>query len=198
MEPLIGQIQAFGFNWAPVGWVPCNGQLLSISQYQILYALIGATFGGDGYNTFAVPDLRGRTIIGAGQGPGLSNILYTQKGGAESVALTLSNLPNHVHPFTNGDGQTLGTVNVTTYVKTVDNTNESPETNNGENVLGTAGSMPSIYRESPSGTDHLGGVTSAITGSTSAVGGNAPFGIRNPYLGMLYCIATEGIYPTRS
>lgn len=198
MEPLIGQIQAFGFNWAPMGWVPCYGQLLSISQYQALYALIGTTFGGDGQSTFGVPDLRGRTIIGAEQGPGLSYIYYSQKGGAESVTLTLSNLPNHVHPFTNGDGQTPGTVNVTTYVKTVDNTNESPETNNGENVLGTAGSMPSIYRESPSGSDHLGGVTSSIMGSTSAVGGNVPFGIRNPYLGMLYCIATVGIFPSRS
>lgn len=197
MEPYIGQIQAFGFSWAPMGWLPCYGQILNISDYQTLYTLIGASFGGNGQTTFAVPDLRGRTIIGVGQGTGLSNIYYAQKAGAESVTLTLSNLPNHVHPLTNGDGQTPGTVNVTTYVKTVDNTNESPETNNGENVLGTAGSMPSIYRESPSGSDHLGGVASTITGSTSAAGGSVPLGIRNPYLGVLYCIATEGIYPTR-
>jgi microcystin-dependent protein len=197
MEPYIGQISAFGFSFAPLGWLTCQGQLIPISQYQTLYSLIGTVFGGDGYQTFALPNLSGRTIIGVGQGAGLSAIQYGQVGGAESVTLSSSNMPAHNHQIVNGDGATLGTVAVATTIQTVNNEYESAESNNGNNVLGTSGNMPSIYRESPSGNDSVGGVTSLISGSTAAAGGSYPFNIRNPYLGVYYCIATEGIFPTR-
>jgi microcystin-dependent protein len=198
MEPFIGQIQAFGFNFAPYGWAFCNGQLVAISQYNALYALLGTTFGGDGVNTFGLPDLQGRSVIGAGQGPGLSNIRWGEKSGAEKINLSPSNMPAHIHTFTNGDGVAPGTVKVTTTVTTVDSQDETNESDNGNNGLGTGGSMQSIYRESPSGSDHIGGVASVISGSTSSVGGSQPVTARNPYLGLNYCIALEGIFPSRS
>ncbi|NOU48616.1 MAG: phage tail protein [Bacteroidales bacterium] len=198
MEPYLGQISAFGFGFAPMGWVTCQGQLLNISEYDTLYSLIGTTFGGDGSTTFGVPDLRGRTIVGIGQGPGLANVAWGQKSGAETASLLNSNMPSHLHTFTNGDGTTPGTVNVTTYITTVNNTSESNESDGGNNGLGTGGTMPTIYRGTPSGADHIGGVTSSVSGATSVVGSSIPFGIRNPYMGIYYCIAVEGIWPQRS
>lgn len=197
MEPYIGQISAFGFSFAPMGWLTCQGQILNISDYQTLYSLIGTVFGGNGSTTFGLPNLNGRTIIGVGQGDGLSAIEYGQVGGAESITLLSSNMPAHNHQIVNGDGTIPGTVAVATTIQTVNNENESAESNNGANALGTSGNMPSVYRESPSGTDHIGGVTSLISGSTGTAGGSYPFNIRNPYLGVYYCIATEGIFPTR-
>ena len=97
MEPFIGQIQLFGFGWAPVGWAVCNGQLLAISQNTALFSLLGTTYGGDGRTTFGLPDLRGRVPLGLGQGPGLSTYDLGQVGGEESVTLTTAQLPSHNH-----------------------------------------------------------------------------------------------------
>lgn len=196
MDPILGQVQAFGFNFVPYGWAFCNGQLLNIAANSALYSLLGITFGGNGTTTFGVPDLQGRTVIGVGNGTGLNPVTWGQKLGVETVSLLTANMPVHNHQIVNGNGL-AGTVAVTTTVQTVDNTNESSDSNNGGNVLGTAGSMPSIYRESPSGSDHLGGVASTILGSTSNAGNSSPVNIRNPYLGLYYCIATMGVYPTR-
>jgi microcystin-dependent protein len=197
MEPFLGMIQAFGYNFSPRGWAFCNGQILQISQNSALFSLLGTTFGGNGQTTFGLPDLRGRVIVGAGQGPGLTPIAYGEMGGVESVTLLTSNMPMHNHQIVNGNGQ-AGTVAVSTTVQTVNNTNSTSETDNGSNVLGTSGSMLTIYRESPSGSDFLGGVTSSISGTTSAVGSNIPVNIRNPYLGVYYSIALEGIFPSRN
>jgi len=90
--PYVGELELFGFNYAPIGWVSCNGQLLSIAEYEILFNLIGTTFGGDGQTTFAVPDLRGRVPIH--QGPGY---VIGQMAGSENLYLVISNLPAHVH-----------------------------------------------------------------------------------------------------
>lgn len=198
-EAILGSIQAFAFSFAPYGWALCNGVTVPITQNTALFSLLGTTFGGDGKTTFGLPDLRGRTIIGTGNATAQTSVVaWGEKSGVQSVPLTTNNMPMHNHMLVNGDGLTVGTVKVNTTVVTVDNTNESPETNNGENVLGTAGSMPSIYRESPTGTDSLGGVESKITGSTSFVGSSSVnLDIRNPYLGLYYCIATMGYYPTR-
>lgn len=197
MDPFLGQIQAFGFSFAPIGWALCWGQTMSIAQNNALYALLGITFGGDGITTFGVPDLRGRTVVGVGQATTLTSaVAWGEKLGAESAALLSSNMPAHNHQIVNGNGL-AGTVAVTTNIQTVNNGNESTESNNGANALGTSGNMPSIYRESPSGSDSLGGVTSAIAGTTSYSGSSLPFNIRNPYLGMYYCIATSGIFPSR-
>jgi len=97
MEVFIGTIQPFAFNFAPRNWAFCAGQLLPISQYQALYALIGTTYGGDGTQTFKLPDLQGRLPIGQGNGPGLSQRLIGDVDGVESVMATQANLPTHTH-----------------------------------------------------------------------------------------------------
>ncbi len=97
MANYIGEIILVGFNYAPSGWALCNGQLLSIASNVPLYSLIGITFGGNGTTTFGLPDLRGRAPIHQGQGSGLSNYSVGQKGGSESVALGITQIPNHTH-----------------------------------------------------------------------------------------------------
>lgn len=96
-EPFIGEIRMFGGNFAPRGYAFCNGQLLAISQYDALFALIGTTYGGDGTSTFALPDLRGRVPIHQGSGPGLTPRTIGQSFGAESVSLTAGQMAVHNH-----------------------------------------------------------------------------------------------------
>ena len=93
-DPYLGEIRMVGFNYAPQGWVPCNGQLLPIRSNEALYSLLGTTYGGDGTSTFAVPDLRGRLPIHPSQGaPGMADIRQGQKGGASSVVISPANMP---------------------------------------------------------------------------------------------------------
>lgn len=99
-EPFIGEIRMFGGSFAPAGWAMCQGQLMPISQNDALFTLIGTTYGGDGQETFGLPDLQGRTPIHFGQGPGLSqNYQIGEKAGVESVTLTTQQIPSHTHPF---------------------------------------------------------------------------------------------------
>src|SRR4051812_45959702 len=98
-DPYLATIAIFAGNFAPVGWAYCDGTLLSISHNDALYNLLGTTFGGDGINTFALPDLRGRVPIHQGQGPEFENYVIGQQGGTESVKLTNSTLPAHSHPL---------------------------------------------------------------------------------------------------
>src|SRR6476469_1850639 len=100
--PYLGEIRAVGFTFAPVGWAPCNGQLLDIPNNEAPYSLIGTTYGGDGINSFALPDLRSRVAVGAqagAAGPGLSSYQLGAKGGAENVTLNSNRLPVHGHPY---------------------------------------------------------------------------------------------------
>ena len=96
-EGMIGEIKLFAGNFAPSTWAICNGQLLPISQNQALFSILGTTYGGDGRNTFALPDLRGRVPVSPGQGPGLSNYVLGQQTGAESITLNVNQLPSHNH-----------------------------------------------------------------------------------------------------
>lgn len=96
-QPYVGEIRMFGGNFAPVGWEFCNGQLLSISENEVLFQLIGTTYGGDGESTFALPDLRGRAPIHMGQGAGLTSKILAETGGVESVTLTTPQIPAHTH-----------------------------------------------------------------------------------------------------
>src|SRR6184192_3902770 len=98
-QPYVGEIRMFGGNFAPVDWAFCNGQLLPISEYETLFALIGTTYGGDGVTTFALPDLRGRLPLGQGQGLGLSAYALGQLSGSENVTVLTSQLVAHAHPF---------------------------------------------------------------------------------------------------
>lgn len=99
MEPFLGQLALFGFDFAPRGWMFCDGQLLPIAQYSALFSLLGTTYGGDGRTTFGVPDLRGRAPIHFGHGAGLSNRILGAMSGAEVATLTVANLPAHSHPL---------------------------------------------------------------------------------------------------
>jgi microcystin-dependent protein len=98
VDPYLGEIRLVPFTFAPKGWALCAGQLLPINQNQALFALLGTNFGGDGRTTFALPDLRGRVPVGAGQGAGGSNYQVGSNGGEETVKLTVSQLPPHAHP----------------------------------------------------------------------------------------------------
>ena len=188
MDPFLGQIQPFGFNFAPRGWAKCDGQLLAIASNSALFSLLGTTFGGDGRTTFGLPDLRGRSIVHIGHGPGLSTISWGERGGRELIQLSQLNMPSHSHSLING------VANV--HVYTTDNTDVSAETDGGANALGTSGTMPDIYRENPTAGDYLAGVQ--ISGTTNLAGGSQPFDSRNPFLGINVCIALQGIFPSRS
>lgn len=179
MEVYIGSIWSFGFNFAPYGFMLCQGQLLSIAEYQALFALIGTTYGGDGMTTFALPDLRGRMPVGTGQGPGLSNYVIGQASGTESVTLTSANLAPHTHTATAAipvGTATDGGNPVNSYFGTSDS-------DTGATYLGAT-----------DGT-HMG--MNAV-GMSSVTGGNQPFNILNPYLTINYSIAVEGIFPMRN
>mgnify|MGYP005818947303 CR=1 FL=1 len=171
MEPFIGQIQAFGFSFAPRSWAKCEGQLLAISSNTALFSLLGTTFGGDGRTTFGLPDLRGRSIVGLGAGAGLSTISWGERGGAESHTLTTQQMPSHAHAAKVAVNTAMG--------------DESSPTST------LAGSLNG-FSEEATASSFLGGV------SESSVGGGQAFGIRNPFLGINMCIALQGIFPSRS
>lgn len=171
MDQFIGTIQTFGFGFPPMGWMHCNGDLLPISQYDALFALIGTTYGGDGVTTFGLPDLRGRVMIHQGQGPGLSNFTMGQMGGAESVTVLANNMPAHNHGVTVGVNTATG---------------EDPEPTK------VIAAKQLAFAEEASGSSKLGGVVE------SPVGGGAPIAIRNPYVGIYHAIAVEGIFPSRN
>ncbi|AET70825.1 microcystin-dependent protein [Desulfosporosinus orientis DSM 765] len=176
VEPFIGEISLVPYNFAPRGWAFCEGQLLPISQNQALFSLLGTTYGGDGVTTFALPDLRGRLPIGVGVGPGLSNYNLGETGGTETVTLTNNNMPMHNHQ-----------INAITSPgnSSVPGPNEylaQPQTPDRQEI--------DIYA---SGTPN----TQLTSTSTSPSGGSQPISIMQPYLGLHYIIALEGIYPTR-
>ena len=113
-DPYIGEIRMFGGSFAPAGWAFCNGQLLPISENDALFTLIGTTYGGDGQETFALPDLQGRVPIHSGQGPGISQSYQLgEEGGVESVTLTTNQIPTHNHPLlaSSDPGNKLGAEN---------------------------------------------------------------------------------------
>lgn len=185
MEPFIGQIQPFGFNFPPRGWAKCDGTLLAISSNTALFSLLGTTFGGDGRTTFGLPDLRGRSIVHIGSGPGLDTISWGEKGGKYIETLTTNNMPSHNHTLVNG------TANVAVGTAAGGATSES---DSGSNALLTEGL--DMYSETAVGSDHAGGVS--ISGSTSPAGSGQAFNIRNPFLGIEVCIALQGIFPSRN
>src|SRR3982074_103263 len=97
MDGYIGEIRMFAGNFAPRNWATCDGQLLAIAQNTALFSILGTTYGGNGQTTFALPDLRGRGPTHAGQGPGLTNHVLGETGGAENVTLTVGQIPVHNH-----------------------------------------------------------------------------------------------------
>lgn len=173
LNPFIGQIQDFGFNFPPRGWALCDGQLLAISQNTALFSLIGTIYGGDGRTTFALPDLRGRSIVHSGTGPGLSTIRQGQRGGVENTTLTVNNIPPLPVSVNLGGGvgnESIGTGKYLAF-----------------NALGE-----SIYTATaPNGA-------SLNAGTATTGGAQQAFSNRPPYLGVNICIALVGTYPSRN
>lgn len=180
-EPFIGEIKIFGFNFAPVSYMTCQGQILSIAQNTALFSLLGTTYGGNGQTTFALPDLQGRVPIGQGTGPGLPNYVMGQVGGTPTTTLISSNMPIHNHAATG--------INVRIPV-----TSASEDSSATNNYIGNA--VNDTFGPTASPTASLG--APVVSGSTAPAGGSQPFSIMNPYLGINYSIAIYGIFPSRN
>lgn len=169
MDPFIGELRLFGFNFAPRGWALCQGQLLAIAQYTALFSLLGTMYGGNGQTNFALPDLRGRVPLSFGQGPGLSAYDQGQVGGTEQVTLTAAQLPPHNH--------TVGASSAAT--------SKNP-----------AGSFPAYNADSSNyGSTADLTMNPAMVGGG---GSSQPIGTASPYLVLNWCIALEGIFPARN
>jgi microcystin-dependent protein len=169
-EPFLGEIRTFGFTFAPQGWAMCNGQLLSISQNTALFSLLGTTYGGNGTITFALPDLRGRVGNHQGQGPGLMNYVQGEESGVESVTLTQQQMPQHNHGV---------------------QANASPATATRAGGAVLARTSADIYAAAPDGT----AMNAAMIGQA---GGSQPHSNLQPYLTLNFCIALQGIFPSRN
>lgn len=180
MDEFIGVIKMFAGNFAPRNFAFCEGQLLPINQNQALFSILGTTYGGDGRVTFALPDLRGRTPIGTGNGPGLSSIRLGQIGGLESLSLNVANMPSHTH-----------SLQVSSDPGTTNNPNGSLLAQS--NVTIERGGTP-IPVQSFNGTPNATMATSSI----GASGGSQPVPLRNPYMATNYIICLYGIFPSRN
>ncbi len=168
-QPYIGEIRIFAGNFAPVGWMFCEGQQLPISENEALFQLIGTTYGGDGQETFNLPDLRGRIPIHQGQGPGLQNYILAQTGGVEEITLTTQQMPAHTHPL---------------LASTAVGTAASPQ----GSVLAASGSS-NVYRPGPASV--------ALSNQTvGPVGGSQPHTNFQPYLCVDFIISLFGIFPS--
>jgi microcystin-dependent protein len=176
-QPYLGAIFMFAGNFAPRGFQLCAGQILAISQNTALFSILGTTYGGNGTTTFALPDLRGRAAIGAGDGTGLAPVLLGQQGGNQNVSILASNMPAHNH-----------LVNVSTVLAT----QASPS----NHFL-----APPVDSTPAAGTGYNTTATSGATLAPTAVsiaGQGLPISVQNPYLGINYIIAVQGIFPTRN
>jgi microcystin-dependent protein len=161
-EPFLSEVRIMSFGFAPKGWAMCNGQLMPINQNQALFSLLGTAFGGDGRTTFALPDFRGRTPIHVGSGHTLG-----EKAGAQSVTLTIANLPAHTHQV-------------------------MASTQNGDS-LNPAGNVFSAMSNAYRSPDNL---TSLRPDTLTNTGGSQAHLNMQPFLALTFCIALQGIFPS--
>lgn len=180
MEGTLAEIRMFAGNFSPRGWQLCNGQLLSISQWTAVFALVGTIYGGNGQTTFGLPDFRGRSPFGTGNGAGLSPVQLGEISGTESITLLASNLPAHNHTLTPANlsvgskAERIGTSDLpTTKFNSILNANSAYSTTS--DVSMAALNTPSL----------------------GIAGGSQPFSNRSPYLGINFIICVEGIFPSR-
>ncbi|MCB2406810.1 phage tail protein [Hymenobacter lucidus] len=177
MEPILGEIRAVGFNFAPRNWAICDGSLLQIRTNTALFSVLGTQFGGDGQNTFALPDLRGRAIVNAGTGAGLSSYPVGTKVGQTTVALDIAQMPLHTHM--------LGNVKVNPTDPNVSSPSQAFLSDASKAQYGeTAGADTAM-------------AAGSVQGSGATLGGSQPHNNMQPYLTINYIIATQGIFPQR-
>ena len=170
----LGEIRLFAGNYAPINFVPCDGRLLNVADNQALFSLLGVTWGGDGQNTFAVPDLRGRLPVGQGTNPKLTARTLGQRGGSETVALELPNLPAHTHPWNTQASQASSTSPTGTLLAQL----ASPDVG-----YVTTANKVSEFTFSSTMVDNTGS--------------NQPHNNLMPSFALSYIICTLGLYPTR-
>lgn len=185
MDPFIGEICLFSIVYTPQGWADCDGQILPVSQYSTLFNLLGFTYGGNGKDTFALPDLRGRAVLGAGGGPGLSKRDPGEVVGAETVPLSVSNLPPHNHMVS-----TFAS-NTDSKLAEVGDADHFLSRYKVKGVTNVAEHFRSPSLPGPTVDVRMSPVTIGLTG------GGEPHDNMQPYLTLRYCIAIEGIYPNR-
>lgn len=184
-DNFLGELRLFSFGQVPRDWLPCNGQLLTVQQYQALFALLHNTYGGDGKVNFALPDLRGRVAVGTGQSAGGATVFQLGKtGGTETVTLTAAQTPPHNHAIVASQSTTT--------------TAPSPRDNYiGVATGSTAAPQPfNLYAPSPATPTDANWVP-LHTSTISSSGGGGGHENRQPILAFQICIATRGLWPPR-
>lgn len=202
-EPFLGQICIFPYTYAPAGWAECNGQQLSISQNQALYSLLGTTFGGNGSTYFNLPDLQGRLPMHLGNGEGLTPRTLAQKVGHEKFTMTPDQMPPHAHT-----AQATTTITQTAQAAvTLKGTSETSDKNSPENNFPGGSGNHNIYKNSSRSMVNMSNSAVAVTQpafsantnvTIGATGADTPVSIIPPVLVLRFCIALQGIYPSRS
>lgn len=180
MEGTMAVVTAVAYDFTPRYWLQCNGQLLSIASNSALFSLLGTTYGGNGIQTFGIPDLRGRVATGVGQGQGLMNYTLGEVTGTESVTLTMNNLPPHNHN---------GVVQMTPL---------GGNSGDSEFPSGTyPGPITNGYTTNLTGATAMGSssFTNTVIGQS---GSSSPVSILTPYTTLNFVICTQGIYPSRN
>ena len=179
VSPMIGEIKTTSFAFAPQGWRKCNGELLAPSDFPELFALIGTTYGGDGIDTFALPNLCGRIPLGYGTAAGLSSYSIGQEGGAETHQLTEDEMPAHAHNFSPKYNADLAQ-------------NETPQSGDVAATSNFPGSL-GVQNVKSFGPPTI--TVDGLESSTSSTGSSQPHNIVQPYLALNYIIAVEGFNP---
>ena len=169
-DPFVAEIRIFPFNFAPTGWAFCDGQLLPLSQNTALFSLLGTVYGGDGKSTFALPDLQGSAAMHPGQGQGLSLRDLGEIGGAETVTLLISEIPFHNHTVAASQAEALQRLPAT--------------------LLPAQGVGIGMYAAP-------GATTLLAPQATTPAGGGLPHNNMQAYLTLTFCIALQGVFPSR-
>jgi microcystin-dependent protein len=189
LNPFVGEILLFPFNFPPKGFAFCRGQLLPINQNTALFSLLGTLYGGDGKSNFALPNLQARVPTAFGQGPGLTARPQGETGGSESIALTTTQMPLHTHTMS------AGSVKPTMACLNGGGNQQSPVNNvpatESAGVTATYSSAPAEALMRP------GNIAFSGTGSAAPAGGGLAHENRQPYLALNYCIALQGVFPPR-
>ena len=181
MEPFVGQLMLFAGNFVPVGYLPCDGSLQPISEYQVLYMLLGTTYGGDGMNTFGLPDLRGRAPQHFGNGLGLQPVVLGQLNGSENNTITAGQMPGHNHTFT---ATVTPSCNSTDAENADTPVNDYPRRYTGVNTYSTTQNGQT-------------GQSAPFNIPMSASGSSLPIENLQPSMAMTFCISSVGIYPSQ-
>lgn len=171
-EPFLAEIRMVGFNFAPRGWAFCDGQILPIAQNQSLYSLLGPTYGGDGRTTFALPDLRGRTPIHVGASSGGTDYRLGSKGGEETQTLIVAEMPQHNHQ-------------------------EKASNDTADQLVPTDMVLARSTATDPIWVNPAP-LVNMDSGSVANVGGSQPHENMQPYLVINFCIALQGLFPSRN